>query len=53
MALSRDEREALLAEPIVAALSVAAGAGRGPLTVPIWYPGRAPPSSNQACGWTS
>ena len=37
MALSRDEREQFLAEPHVAALSVSAGADRGPLTVPIWY----------------
>lgn len=37
MALSTDERERFLAEPHVAALSVAAGPGRGPLTVPIWY----------------
>ena len=31
------ERESFLAEPHVAALSVSAGQGRGPLTVPIWY----------------
>jgi len=37
MPLSLDEREQFLAEPRVAALSVAAGADRGPLTVPIWY----------------
>jgi hypothetical protein len=37
MALSVDEREQFLAEPHVAALSVAAGPERGPLTVPIWY----------------
>ena len=40
MALSRHEREAFLAEPHVAALSVAwldAGVDRAPLTVPIWY----------------
>ncbi|MGP4058032.1 pyridoxamine 5'-phosphate oxidase family protein [Mycobacterium sp. 4D054] len=37
MALSKNEREQFLAEPHVAALSVAAGDGRGPLTVPIWY----------------
>lgn len=37
MALSKDEREQFLAEPHIAALSVNAGAGRGPLTVPIWY----------------
>ncbi|MGV0747238.1 pyridoxamine 5'-phosphate oxidase family protein [Mycolicibacter heraklionensis] len=37
MGLSKDEREQFLAEPHIAALSVNAGAGRGPLTVPIWY----------------
>ncbi|KLO31769.1 pyridoxamine 5'-phosphate oxidase [Mycolicibacter heraklionensis] len=37
MALSKDEREQFLAEPHIAALSVNAGPGRGPLTVPIWY----------------
>lgn len=37
MALSRAEREQFLAEPHIAALSVDAGAGRAPLTVPIWY----------------
>ncbi|MFL0274501.1 pyridoxamine 5'-phosphate oxidase family protein [Mycobacterium sp. SMC-19] len=37
MALSKDEREQFLAEPHIAALSVNAGSGRGPLTVPIWY----------------
>jgi nitroimidazol reductase NimA-like FMN-containing flavoprotein (pyridoxamine 5'-phosphate oxidase superfamily) len=37
MPLSVDEREQFLAEPRVAALSVAAGADRGPLTVPVWY----------------
>ncbi|MEU6522541.1 pyridoxamine 5'-phosphate oxidase family protein [Streptomyces sp. NPDC046924] len=37
MALSREEREQFLAEPHVAALAVDAGAGRAPLTVPIWY----------------
>jgi nitroimidazol reductase NimA-like FMN-containing flavoprotein (pyridoxamine 5'-phosphate oxidase superfamily) len=37
MALSKEEREQFLAEPHVAALSVAAGDKRGPLTVPIWY----------------
>jgi hypothetical protein len=31
------DRESFLAEPHVAALSVSAGQGRGPLTVPIWY----------------
>ncbi|ABM15834.1 MULTISPECIES: pyridoxamine 5'-phosphate oxidase family protein [Mycolicibacterium] len=37
MALTKDEREQFLAEPHIAALSVSAGDGRGPLTVPIWY----------------
>ncbi|MER7176428.1 pyridoxamine 5'-phosphate oxidase family protein [Streptomyces mesophilus] len=37
MALSREEREQFLAEPHVAALSVDAGDGRAPLTVPVWY----------------
>jgi hypothetical protein len=37
MALSEEEREQFLAEPHIAALSVHAGATRGPLTVPIWY----------------
>lgn len=37
MALTREEREEFLAEPHVAALAVDAGAGRAPLTVPIWY----------------
>ncbi|MGY1855880.1 pyridoxamine 5'-phosphate oxidase family protein [Modestobacter sp. SYSU DS0290] len=37
MALSTVEREQFLAEPHVAALSVAAGPDRGPLAVPIWY----------------
>jgi Pyridoxamine 5'-phosphate oxidase len=31
------DRELFLAEPRIAALSVSAGPGRGPLTVPIWY----------------
>ena len=35
--LSVRDRELFLAEPHVAALSVSAGPGRGPLTVPIWY----------------
>jgi len=35
--LSVSERELFLAEPHIAALSVSAGPGRGPLTVPIWY----------------
>ncbi|MEY9992155.1 hypothetical protein ABIE67_004187 [Streptomyces sp. V4I8] len=37
MALPREEREKFLAEPHIAALSVDAGAGRAPLTLPIWY----------------
>lgn len=37
MALTREEREEFLAEPHVAALAVEAGAGRAPLTIPIWY----------------
>ncbi|MFE1798453.1 MULTISPECIES: pyridoxamine 5'-phosphate oxidase family protein [unclassified Streptomyces] len=37
MALTREEREKFLAEPHIAALAVDAGAGRAPLTVPIWY----------------
>ena len=36
-ALSVRDRELFLAEPHIAALSVPAGEGRGPLTVPIWY----------------
>jgi len=35
--LSVRDRESFLAEPHVAALSVSAGQGRGPLTLPIWY----------------
>ena len=35
--LSVADREAFLAEPHIAALSVSAGPDRGPLTVPIWY----------------
>ncbi|WP_039797913.1 pyridoxamine 5'-phosphate oxidase family protein [Nocardia araoensis] len=37
MPLTLQERQEFLAQPHVAAFSVAAGAGRGPLTVPIWY----------------
>ncbi|MER7449533.1 pyridoxamine 5'-phosphate oxidase family protein [Nocardia beijingensis] len=37
MPLTVQERQEFLAQPHVAAFSVAAGAGRGPLTVPIWY----------------
>ncbi|MBB5916339.1 hypothetical protein BJY24_005251 [Nocardia transvalensis] len=37
MALTPDERDEFLTEPHIGALSVDAGPGRGPLTVPIWY----------------
>jgi Pyridoxamine 5'-phosphate oxidase len=39
MALSREEREQMLAEPHIAALAVDAGSdgARAPLNVPIWY----------------
>jgi hypothetical protein len=37
VSLSVRDRESFLAEPHVAALSVADGSGRGPFTVPIWY----------------
>ncbi|MFE2263513.1 pyridoxamine 5'-phosphate oxidase family protein [Streptomyces griseosporeus] len=37
MPLTPEERALFLAEPHVAALAVDAGAGRAPLTVPIWY----------------
>lgn len=37
MALDAQTRQEFLAEPHVAALAVDAGAGRAPLTVPIWY----------------
>lgn len=37
MALSKTDREEFLSQPHIAALSVNAGAERGPLTVPIWY----------------
>ena len=37
MPLSERERQEFLAEPHVAALSVAAGPERAPLVVPIWY----------------
>src|SRR3954452_23839274 len=36
-ALSKDEREAFLAEPRVGVISVASDDGRPPLAVPIWY----------------
>jgi hypothetical protein len=35
--LSERERELFLAEPRIAALSVSAGPGRGPVTVPMWF----------------
>ncbi|MGP7995846.1 MAG: pyridoxamine 5'-phosphate oxidase family protein [Streptosporangiaceae bacterium] len=35
--LSVGDRELFLAEPHIAALSVSAAPGRGPLTLPIWY----------------
>src|SRR5258708_24830824 len=35
--LSARDRELFLAEPHIAAVSVSAGRGRGPVTVPIWY----------------
>jgi hypothetical protein len=35
--LSERDRELFLAEPHVASLSVLAGQGRGPLSLPIWY----------------
>ena len=35
--LSVRDRDLFLAEPHIAALSVSAGADRGPLTMPIWY----------------
>ena len=35
--LSARDRELFLAEPHIAALSVSAGPGHGPLTVPMWY----------------
>jgi pyridoxamine 5'-phosphate oxidase-like protein len=35
--LSVRDRELFLAEPHIAALSVSAGEGRGPLTLPMWY----------------
>jgi hypothetical protein len=37
MRLSVRERELFLAEPHIAALSVSAEQGLGPLTIPIWY----------------
>jgi hypothetical protein len=35
--LSVGDRESFLAEPCITALSVVAGPGRGPFTLPIWY----------------
>jgi hypothetical protein len=37
MSLPEHERQEFLAQPHVAALSVAAGPERGPLVIPIWY----------------
>ena len=37
MKLSREEREAFLAEPHTGSVSVHIDASRGPLTVPLWY----------------
>lgn len=37
MPLPLQQRQEFLAQPHVAALSVSAGADRGPLTVPVWY----------------
>lgn len=37
MALTLKERQEFLAQPHIAALSVAAGADRGPISVPVWY----------------
>ena len=37
MPLSTAEREAFLTEPHIAALAIASGNDRAPLTVPIWY----------------
>ncbi|WP_344664097.1 pyridoxamine 5'-phosphate oxidase family protein [Catenulispora yoronensis] len=36
-AMTVPEREAFLAEPLVAILAVQAGPGRAPLAVPMWY----------------
>lgn len=52
--LSDRDRDLFLAEPHVAALSVAAGPGRGPLTLPIWYqyePGGEPWVLTAADSW--
>ncbi|MFE7802514.1 pyridoxamine 5'-phosphate oxidase family protein [Nocardia sp. NPDC057440] len=37
MPLTLEERQEFLAQPHIAALSVAEGPDRGPLSVPIWY----------------
>ncbi|MFE7227413.1 pyridoxamine 5'-phosphate oxidase family protein [Nocardioides sp. NPDC057577] len=37
MGISRQDRQELLTQPLIAALSVARENGRAPLTVPIWY----------------
>ena len=37
ISMTQEEREAFLAEPHVAALSVASEGDRPPLTVPVWY----------------
>jgi hypothetical protein len=52
--LSVRDRELFLAEPHIAALSVAAGPDRGPLTLPIWYqyePGGEPWVLTSAASW--
>jgi pyridoxamine 5'-phosphate oxidase-like protein len=52
--LSVRDRELFLAEPHIAALSVAAGPDRGPLTLPIWYqyePGGQPWVLTSAASW--
>jgi hypothetical protein len=52
--LSVRDRELFLAEPHIAALSVAAGPDRGPLTLPIWYqyePGGDPWVLTEARSW--
>ncbi|WP_067543733.1 pyridoxamine 5'-phosphate oxidase family protein [Nocardia crassostreae] len=37
MALTLQERQEFLAQPLIGALAVAAGPDRAPLNVPIWY----------------
>jgi PPOX class probable F420-dependent enzyme len=37
LAMSRADREAFLADVRIGLLAVAAGDGRGPLAVPVWY----------------